>query len=520
MQFFGEGRRSLCHILDREDKGMVLAFTDFPRWSPALHAWLGLVGMMLCGCQTPAAKPALTAARTSTAQRSLLLARQIVADTAVEVACRPMECGRNCLTEPMDHLLAAGEGLLGKRLLLSCQGKPPAPRRDRSLVDEQALEKAVAQAAGVRSHPVYIDLHPDGAAALEALGRMIGSARRRIDVMMFQWESDALGAAIADWLMTQAGPDLPVRVLVDGGGNLIFGGHKDKAASDVNGVVHALAQHPHVTVLRTRNPFARFDHRKLVLVDGDRAWTGGRNFTRRSFFAQRDLSVTLTGPLVQELQDEFDTFWSRQGGPSPSSEHAVASAESTDTALRQACYEDDPAIGVPARGRLLGTAPAHRPLAKTLYRAIDQAQHHIYLENVYFTDSRLLCKLARARRRGVDVRVVLTIQSHEKVINAANRVTANRLWRAGVRVYLYPGMVHTKAAVVDGCWAYVGTANYDALSLRHNRELGLALSGEPLVAELEERLFQVAFQPEWEMREPLPATWSDYACELLASLCL
>ena len=58
-------------------------------------------------------------------------------------------------------------------------------------------------------------------------------------------------------------------------------------------------------------------------------------------------------------------------------------------------------------------------------------------------------------------------------------MTANRLLRAGVRVYLYPGMTHVKATTVDGLWAYLGTGNFDALSLRHNRELGLAVGRRP-----------------------------------------
>jgi phosphatidylserine/phosphatidylglycerophosphate/cardiolipin synthase-like enzyme len=73
---------------------------------------------------------------------------------------------------------------------------------------------------------------------------------------------------------------------------------------------------------------------------------------------------------------------------------------------------------------------------------------------------------------------------------------------------------------VDGCWAYVGTGNFDALSLRHNRELGLAVAGGPVLAELEECLFAPDFCPEWELQKPLPVSWSDCLCEWLASWCL
>jgi phosphatidylserine/phosphatidylglycerophosphate/cardiolipin synthase-like enzyme len=116
--------------------------------------------------------------------------------------------------------------------------------------------------------------------------------------------------------------------------------------------------------------------------------------------------------------------------------------------------------------------------------------------------------------------VVLTLDSGSGVIDRSNRVTANRLLRAGCRVYLYPGPTHVKATSVDGQWAYLGTGNFDALSLRHNRELGLAVGAGPLIQALEEELFLPDFRPEWEVTEPLPVTPMDYASEVIASLFL
>jgi len=68
---------------------------------------------------------------------------------------------------------------------------------------------------------------------------------------------------------------------------------------------------------------------------------------------------------------------------------------------------------------------------------------------------------------------------------------------------------------VDGVWVYTGTANFDNLSLRHNRELGLAISAGPAIEELEERLFHADFRDEWELTEPLPVTPLDRLYELL-----
>jgi phosphatidylserine/phosphatidylglycerophosphate/cardiolipin synthase-like enzyme len=71
--------------------------------------------------------------------------------------------------------------------------------------------------------------------------------------------------------------------------------------------------------------------------------------------------------------------------------------------------------------------------------------------------------------------VVLTLGARPDAINRANRMTANRLLHAGVRLYTYAGMTHMKVAPVDGYWAYLGTGNFDPLSLRHHNELGLTI---------------------------------------------
>jgi cardiolipin synthase len=325
---------------------------------------------------------------------------------------------------------------------------------------------------------------------------------------MFQWENDALGAQLAERIAAKAAANVRVRILVDGGGNLIFGIPGHPHSSDVNAVVSRLAQNPHVEVVRTRNPFGRVDHRKLVLADGRNAWTGGRNFTQQSFFGFHDVSFTVEGPLALQLQDDFDHFWDEQGGRileriRPHRKHEVT--------------------GVPmpnALARLVHTRPLYHQMVTILYRAIDRAEHHVYLENYTFCDGLLVYKLAQARQRGADVRVVLSFQVDTPALNRANRVVANRLLAAGVRVYAYPGMPHTKAAVVDGCWAYLGSGNFDPLSLRRNLEMGITISDCPLVEEVEQAVFEPDLRPEWEVKEPVPASATDYVCELFAAFCL
>ncbi len=460
---------------------------------------------LLLGCRTAPARFAGCEPDICGSSRTAILLHQQFADTAAQAVHRPFQTGRAALSETGQFLHGAGQELVVKRVALThVRGQdPPA---DAPGVDPAALESALQKLAESPLQPADVRLYPDGAEALAALVQLIDGATCRLDVLMFLWDNDPVGWEVARRLAARAGPDLPVRVLVDGGGNLIFGLPEEASFAEVNRVVCWLARQPYVEVIRTRNACLRYDHRKLVLADGRAAWSGGRNFTERSFFFNRDLSFTVTGPLTEELDALFEESWREQGGPAcrPQPDEARAVAEAP----------------LPDEARVVATGPARHDLAEAVYRALDCARHHVYVENVYFSDAGVVNRLIRARQRGCDVRAVLTIHSNSDLFNRVNRATANRLRAAGVRVYLYPGMTHVKAAAVDGCWVYVGTGNFDPLSMRHDRELGVAVSAGPVIAELEERLFRPACRDDWELKEPLPLSLCDRAWELLAGLFL
>jgi cardiolipin synthase len=116
--------------------------------------------------------------------------------------------------------------------------------------------------------------------------------------------------------------------------------------------------------------------------------------------------------------------------------------------------------------------------------------------------------------------VVLSLHDETAATRHANRVIATRLLWAGIRVYLYPDFIHTKALTVDGRWAYLGTGNLDRLSLRQDYELGVVIGGGPVIAEVEDRVFRADLRPEWELKQPLPLSPIDYFYETVASPCL
>lgn len=467
---------------------------------PRLIGWLGAL-VSVVGCQAPPARVAACADDRSP-PRKLAFVRQFVADSAAETVQSPLGSLWTVASEPVEYVRAAGNGLALKRVgMRFCRPGPVAACRPR--LDAAALEADLDRMSRDELRPAFVQVYTDGAGALAALESLIDEARCRLDVLMYIWDNDGTGWEVARRLAERARAGVAVRVLVDGGGNLLQGHPREATAREVNAVECWLSAQPGVALIRTRDPWARFDHRKLVVADGQVAWTGGRNFTDTSFWKAHDLSFTVAGPLAGEMDAVFEAFWQKQAGP-PGADLGAPAAE----------------LPANARARLVHTGPFERVLAYALYQAVSQARHHVYIENPYLADNRLEFELARARQRGADVRVVLTQSDENGVVNRSNRVTANRLLRAGVRVYIYPTMLHVKATAVDGLWAYLGTGNFDRLSLRHNYEMGLAVAEGPVVHELEETLFLPDFRPEWERIEPFPLAPQDYAAEAVVSLFL
>jgi len=101
----------------------------------------------------------------------------------------------------------------------------------------------------------------------------------------------------------------------------------------------------------------------------------------------------------------------------------------------------------------------------------------------------------------VDVRLIVPTRGDSRFMNSANLLAASVLVRKGVRVYVYPGMTHVKAALYDG-WACLGSANFDKLSLRINRETNIATSDPLFVDRLRRELFDVDFARSRELVEP------------------
>jgi phosphatidylserine/phosphatidylglycerophosphate/cardiolipin synthase-like enzyme len=172
----------------------------------------------------------------------------------------------------------------------------------------------------------------------------------------------------------------------------------------------------------------------------------------------------------------------------------------------------EPAGGIELRR--LYTKTFDRQIRRVELAAIDHARHHVFLENAYLYNNKMIVALVQARLRGVDVRVVMPSENDFGAGHKSNLVTANYLLRHGVRVYFYPGMSHIKALDVDG-WICFGSANFDSLSLRLNREADVATSDPGFSAQFREQLFESDFRTSRELSETIETSFGDEFADAL-----
>ncbi len=403
--------------------------------------------------------------------------------------------------------------MIRETLGATCDEIAHAPLRSLEIGSARLAERIGARIAGCIQHspvppghqcpdaggpctPARLTMLYDSRPAYEALLALIASARCRIDLMMFGWGDDPAGRPVAAALIERARAGVLVRVMIDRGGFVIGETNAHVIVGGEPSFLDALGSEPNIHLIQTPAPGFRFDHRKLAVIDDRIAWSGSLILTRPSVERWHNVNYIAEGPIVPQLEAVFAERWESLGGcrapactPAPIAGDIIPNA-----AVRIVRTDVDPPI---------------RTLKEAVYGAVDTARHHIYLENPYFDDQILIKKLVAARKRGVDVRAILTMRGDVKTMNKFSALTANALLRGGARVYLYPAMTHVKAMAVDGTLVYIGTGNYDDLSLRNNRELSLTVRGPELVPEIEKDLFlrDIAVSEELHALLPLPRGW-------------
>jgi cardiolipin synthase len=225
------------------------------------------------------------------------------------------------------------------------------------------------------------------------------------------------------------------------------------------------------------------NHRKMVIIDGRRAITGGFGLARDwmgdglSPGAWRDDAIEVEGPAVEEMQQSFAENWLESGGK--------LFARDDLPELKPAGRS--PAVFVSSKEEAGGTDAYW--MTRLL---VDGARERLYIANAYFAPSDSMVRLLRRKRsEGVDVRILVPGPHNDQpLMRALQRSVYEGLLRGGVRIFEYqPSMMHSKTMAVDGRIAVVGSINLDPFSMNKLEE-GSLLVEDPAVARRLEELFQ------------------------------
>lgn len=322
-----------------------------------------------------------------------------------------------------------------------------------------------------------LDFMVDGQ-VLEHVKKDLAAAKKSIDVTVFQWQADETGWALAKALAEKAKPTEPgqpkvkVRVLLDEHGTI------DPDPENAKKLVDFMRKND-VEVIVNPAPLLKehLDHRKVMVIDGATAYTGGMNIGDHYQKEWRDQQTRVEGPMVSQLAAEFRQRWTAEGGALRSEELSAAPAPSR--------RGPDEARVVAHHGNFEDT------YIKAAYlKAFYTAEKSITVANPYFADPDIVKGLCDAAKRGVQVKLVLPAENDMGLLRDAARAFYPDLLAAGVEVYEYQGrMAHQKVATIDGAWSTFGSSNLDARSLKYNDELNV-FSMDPKVArQIDETMF-------------------------------
>ncbi|MGB7196215.1 MAG: cardiolipin synthase [Collimonas pratensis] len=347
-----------------------------------------------------------------------------------------------------------------------------------------AMEEAVTGSPLIKGNKVSLLF--DGPQTMTAMIEAIGQARSTINFETYIFDQDQLGQRFADLLIEKQRAGVQVNIIYDSVGSI---------GTPTEFFERMRASGIRLVEFNPVNPLKRFgrwqlnhrDHRKILVVDGKVAFTGGVNisaaYANSSLFRSRrrseagpvgwrDTHVRIEGPAVASLQLLFLQTWSTQ--------HA----------------EDLPDLDYFPKLEAAGDKTVHvlssQPdgdysLYKAYILAIQQARKSIHITTPYFTPDRQLVEaLIAAAKRGVDVSLILPSVIDSGLVFHAGQSFYTQLLSAGIRIYqLQISVLHAKTAVIDGSWSTVGSANMDIRSFLHNYEANVIVIDDQFGREME-----------------------------------
>jgi cardiolipin synthase A/B len=378
-----------------------------------------------------------------------------------------------------------------KGLLTPKQSKTLMERLQRSVDATDILQRYSAVIESVSESPLTkgnrATLLVDGPATYAAMFKAVENARDHINIETYTMEDieDETGCKFSDLLLQKQAEGVQVNLIYDSLGSYTTPAAFFQRLRD--GGIHVVEFNPK-NPLKARGKWrlAKSDHRKILIVDGKIAITGGVNISQVYSSAPsgpgdekgaqlpwRDTDVQIQGPAVAEFQKLFLDTWQRQEG----------------AILFQRNYFPDLKEEGNSLVRVLGSTEgeANRLTFVMYVAAITFAENSLHMTNAYFVpDSQINKALTDAAKRGVDVKIILPGITDRSLAQYAGQYHYSDLLKSGVRLFKRRDvLLHAKTLVIDGVWSTVGSTNMEWWSFSSNDEVNAVILSREFAAEME-----------------------------------
>lgn len=321
------------------------------------------------------------------------------------------------------------------------------------------------------------------------------AAKQSIHLEYFNFRNDSISKELFAILVRKAAEGVKVRALFDGFGNSsnnrpLRTRHLDSLRA--RGV--EIYEFDPIRFPWISHVFHR-DHRKIVVIDGVVAYTGGMNVAdyyitgKPEFGEWRDIHTRVEGDAVGELQKVFLNFWNRVTHQNVHGAEYYPGERDARNDFGMLKQDTTPTAGSKIIG-VVNRDPCETPriIHDTFVHAIEHAEKQILIINPYFTLCRHIKRaLKKAARRGVDVQIMVSQKSDIPVTPRVVEYNAHKLMKAGAKMYFFTGgFHHSKIMMVDSLYAFVGSANLNSRSLSFDYECNMLVADRYTTAQLQE----------------------------------
>jgi cardiolipin synthase A/B len=337
-----------------------------------------------------------------------------------------------------------------------------------------------AMVAGHVSAPIVggnrVDVLQDGEEIFSRMLAAIAAARRSVTYEHFLYKRGEVSEALTERLVDRCRAGVRVHVLIDAYGARFmpdeYATRLRRAGCEVvDDFRPLLASGPRRANART--------HRRVLVVDGRVGFTGGSGASPRwpvdgsGEERWRETDVRIEGPAVHYLQGAFAEHW----------------REATGVVLGgDAYYPPLPPSGS-VDVQIVRSSPieGNHAIYTLLLLAVAGARRSVHITNQYIVlDDRMAGELVNAKRRGVDIVLIISAVPTNSLVYAVERAALGALLAAGLEIYEYTaGPLHTKAMVVDGIWSTIGSTNLDPRSFALNDELNAVFHDREIAGRME-----------------------------------